>query len=91
MTRHFQDQGAASDWSYHVISVEFLRSFLIRHFDAKLMVALRNVGYFSACTIRIVNIHVLVLSYISIVMIRRICFTIKIFYNHFLLSYYFYF
>ena len=79
MTRHYQDLGAAFDWSYHVISVEFLRSFLIRHFAAKLMVALRNVGCFSACTIRIVSIHILILSYISIVMIRRICFTIKIF------------
>ena len=79
MTRHYQDQGAASDWSYHVISVEFLRSFLIRHFAAKLMVALRNVGCFSVCTIRIVSIHILILSYISIVMIGRICFTIKIF------------
>ena len=62
MTRHYQDQGAASDWSYHVISVEFLRSFLIRHFAAKLMVVLRNVGCFSACTIRIVSIHILILS-----------------------------
>ena len=79
MTRHYQDLGAASDWSYRVISVEFLRSFLIRHFAAKLMVALRNVGCFSVCTIHIVSIHILILSYISIVMIRRICFTIKIF------------
>ena len=55
MSRHHQDLGGASDWSYRVISVEFLRSFLMRHFPAKLMVALRNVCVMFVCRLEVLG------------------------------------
>ena len=62
MSSHYADLGSASDWScrswncfnqsealpwvVHVISMEFRRSFLRRHFAGKPILASRNVGCF---------------------------------------------
>ena len=51
MTCPFQDLGSACDWlkqipSWHVISMEFLYSFLWRHFAVKPLMASRNVSCF---------------------------------------------
>ena len=62
MTRHSPKLGSASDWMKEVfsqsdqhypdlgsdasLSIEFLRSFLRRHFAGKAVVASRNVGCF---------------------------------------------
>ena len=51
MTCPFQDLGSACDWlkqipSWHVISMEFLYSFLRRHFAVKPLMASRNVSCF---------------------------------------------
>ena len=61
ITRHYPDLSSASDWlkhdqsevlsrsgQWHVTSMEFLRSFLRRHFAGKPVVALWNVGCFSS-------------------------------------------
>ena len=64
MTRHYPDLGSASDWlkqishvvwpiRSHIISVEFLRSFLRRHFAGKPVVVSQSVG----CFLRLLNCH----------------------------------
>ena len=64
MTRHYPDLGSASDWlkqishvvwpiRSHIISVEFLRSFLRRHFTGKPVVVSQSVS----CFLRLLNCH----------------------------------
>ena len=71
MTCHYPDLGSASNWVgnllypirrrttthdyWHVISMEFLRSFLRRHFAGKPVAASRNIG----CFLRLVYIFLL--------------------------------
>ena len=45
-TRHDQSEALPRSGKWHVISMEFLRSFLRRHFAGKPVVASRNVGCF---------------------------------------------
>ena len=64
MTRHYPDLGSASDWlkqishvvwpiRSHIISVEFLHSFLRRHFTGKPVVVSQSVS----CFLRLLNCH----------------------------------